>query len=139
MGVRRRVNKGPRVRLNLLYDETTEELKLFLHEAANLPGEDLPDPPDPQVKICLLPGKKKKKKSEVVKDSGNPKYDEEFDFSIEYDDLPKYTLKLTVVDKKGLFSKSPMLGSLEIPLDNPGLRQGLADWFPLEEAEEDSE
>ena len=30
-------------------------------------GGDLPDPPDPYVKVYLMPGKKKKKKTEVVK------------------------------------------------------------------------
>ena len=36
-------------------------------------GGDLPDPPDPYVKVYLMPGKKKKKKTDVVKDSGNPR------------------------------------------------------------------
>ena len=38
-----------KIRLNLLYDDNREELKVFVHEAAGLPGGDLPDPPDPQV------------------------------------------------------------------------------------------
>merc|ERR1719244_634404 len=140
-GLRRRgIGSKPKVRLNLLYDENKEEVKLFLHEAANLPGEDLPDPPDPQVKVYLMPGKKKKKKSEVVKDNGNPKFDEEFDFSVDFEDLPKHSIRLVVIDKKGIFAgKSPVLGSLDISLDNPGLRHGLADWFPLEEATDDSD
>ena len=44
-----------------------------------------------------------------------------------------------MVDKKGIFNKSPLLGSLEISLDNPGVFQGLADWYPLEDLEEDSD
>ena len=82
------------VRVNLLYDENKEELKLFLHEAANLPGGDLPDPPDPQCKIYLMPGKKKKKKTEVFKDSVNPKFNEEFDFSVDMKDLKEMYLKV---------------------------------------------
>ena len=38
-----------KLRLNLLYDDNRQELKVFVHEAAGLPGGDLPDPPDPQV------------------------------------------------------------------------------------------
>jgi len=38
-----------KIRLNLLYDDNREELKVFVHEAAGLPGGDQPDPPDPQV------------------------------------------------------------------------------------------
>jgi hypothetical protein len=34
----------------------------------------LPDPPDPYVKLYLMPGKKKKRKTQVVKDSGSPRY-----------------------------------------------------------------
>ena len=39
-----------KLRLNLLYDDNRQELKVFVHEAAGLPGGDLPDPPDPQVR-----------------------------------------------------------------------------------------
>ena len=90
--LRRRVVPGHgRIRLNLLYDDNRQELKVFVHEAAGLPGGDLPDPPDPQVsfqavtrsntelllqvKVYLMPGKKKKKKTEVVKDCVDPKYE----------------------------------------------------------------
>ena len=95
-GLRQRnvASKG-RVRLNILYDTNKEELKLFLHEAQNLPGGDLPDPPDPQVKVYLMPGKKKKKKSQVVKDCVDPTYNEEFDFSIKFQDLRSHWLKVS--------------------------------------------
>jgi len=128
-----------KIRLNIFYDEHKEELKVFVHEAANLPGSRLPDPPDPYVKICLMPGKKKKKKTGVVKDTGSPIFNEEFDLKLAYKDLPKYSLKVSVLDKKGLFTKSSALGRVDINLDNPGLKQGLADWFPLEDTEEDSD
>merc|ERR1712203_24011 len=128
-----------KLRLNLLYDDNRQELKVFLHEAAGLPGGDLPDPPDPQVKVYLMPGKKKKKKTEVVKDCVDPKYNEEFDFDIDFDKLPQHSLKFSVVDRKGVFSKSPVLGTTTISLDNFGLRGGIADWFLLESDEEDSE
>ena len=90
----RNVSELGRVRLNILYDEKNEELKLFLHEAENLPGGDLPDPPDPYCKIYLMPGKKKKKKTEVLKDTVNPEFNEEFDFSLDIKDLKKYYLKV---------------------------------------------
>ena len=152
----RNISEYGRVRLNLLYDENREELKLFLHEAENLPGGDLPDPPDPYCKIYLMPGKKKKKKTEVFKDTINPEFNEEFDFSVDIKDLKKYFLKVCinvmkifwsnkcllqifVMDKKGVFSKSPVLGAVEIRLDNPGIENGIAGWFPLEKVEDDSD
>jgi len=122
----------------LLYDERKEELKVFVHEAAGLPGADLPDPPDPYVKVYLMPGRKKKK-TDVVKDSGNPRFDEEFDFDVEFKNLQEHSLKFKVVDKKRLFAKSPVLGSVEISLDHPGLVEGVADWYPLHHDDGDSD
>ena len=103
-GLRQRnvASKG-RVRLNILYDTNKEELKLFLHEAQNLPGGDQPDPPDPQVKVYLMPGKKKKKKSQVVKDCVNPTYNEEFDFNIKFQDLRSQWLKVTIISTVDAF------------------------------------
>ena len=43
------------------------------------------------------------------------------------------------MDKKGVFSKSPVLGAVEIGLNNPGIENGIAGWFSLEKVEEDSE
>ena len=84
----------------------------------------------------------------------NFRYNEEFDFDVDFDKLPQHSLKVgrrltnqnknclsqfSVVDRKGVFSKSPVLGTTTISLDNPGLRGGIADWFLLEADEEDSE
>jgi len=128
-----------KIRITLVYDHGPEELKVFIHEAAGLPGGDLPDPPDPYVKVYLMPGKKKKKKTEVVKDSGSPRFDEEFDFEIAFNKVQSSSLKISVVDKKGVFSKAPLLGTCTISLDNPGLSQGIADWYPLHHDDEDSD
>ena len=84
------------------------------------------------------------------------RYNEEFDFDIDFDKLPQHSLKVgwkkkktkrikicppqfSVVDRKGVFSKSPVLGTTTISLDNFGLRNGIADWFHLEADDEDSE
>jgi len=141
-GLRQRTSLiAPRgkIRITLLYDNTKEELKVFVHEAHGLPGGDLPDPPDPYVKIYLMPGKKKKKKTEVVVNSGSPRFDEEFDFDIDFSKVRNHSLKISIWDKKGVFAKSPSLGACHISLDNPGLSQGIADWYPLHNDEEDSD
>ena len=67
-----------KVSLTLKYDQDSEMLFVKLHEAKGLPGGDLPDPPDPYVKLYLLPdrSKKSKRKSEVIKDSVTPVFEE---------------------------------------------------------------
>ena len=52
---------GPcgKIKVGLVFDSKREELKVTIYEAKGLPGGDLPDPPDPYVKLYLLPGKKK--------------------------------------------------------------------------------
>ena len=74
---------GPngKIKLSLSYNLSKEELIVTVHEAKCLPGADLPDPPDPYVKLYMLPerSKKSKKKSDVKKDTVNPIYDETFE------------------------------------------------------------
>ena len=49
---------GPcgKVKIGLVFDTKRDELKVTVYEAKGLPGGDLPDPPDPYVKLYLLPG-----------------------------------------------------------------------------------
>ena len=69
-----------KVQLSLEYNADNGDVIVVLHQARGLPGGDLPDPPDPYVKIYVLPGKnrKTKRKSEVIKDTVNPVYEETF-------------------------------------------------------------
>ena len=92
VGVRKRENAAPaegncgRIKMRLDYNQDREVLKVFVNRAVGLPGAHLEDPPDPYAKLYLLPekSKKSKRKTDVVKDTTEPVYDEEF----EYDDLP---------------------------------------------------
>lgn len=44
-----------------------------------------------------------------------------------------------MVDKKGVFAKSPVLGSVDIHLNDPGLQTGVAGWYPLDQVDDDSD
>ena len=128
-----------KLELKVHYDEKKEELKLFLNEAENLPGGNLADPPDPYCKVYLMPGKRKKKKTVVVKDTINPKFNAEFDFSVDMKDLHEKYLKIYVIDKKGVFHKSPILGCVDVHFTD-SVKNGISGWFPLEPVnEEDSD
>jgi Ca2+-dependent lipid-binding protein len=76
---------GPngKIKLSTSYNMNESQLNVTVHEARGLPGGDLPDPPDPYVKLYLLPerNKKSKRKSDVIKDTVNPTYDETFEVS----------------------------------------------------------
>ena len=69
----------------LLILQKSGSLQVHVHEAKGLPGGDLPDPPDPYVKLYLLPerSKKSKRKSDAKKDTVTPVFEETFDYDVE--------------------------------------------------------
>jgi len=149
MGVRKRENAAPaegncgRIKMRLDYNQDREELKIFVNRAVGLPGAHLEDPPDPYAKLYLLPekSKKSKRKTEVVKDTTEPVYDEEF----EYDDLPParmmtMQLEVTIVDKKTrLFARNAVMGRAVIELGDVAEAGHKEDWFDLFEYDSDSD
>ena len=67
--------------------------------------ENNSDLPDPFVKIILLPDRPKKRKTEYVKETVNPEWEETFEYSIPRDQVRDKELELVVVDRKGLFCR----------------------------------
>lgn len=130
-----------KVKVSLIYVQDKGKLKYVIHQAAGLPGSDLPDPPDPYIKIYLLPerSKKTKRKTEVVKDSCNPTYEESFEYEIPLAKLGLSALEITVIDRKGIFARSPLMGRARVELNNPKLMTGYTEWFELEEDDDDSD
>jgi hypothetical protein len=131
-----------KIKLSLSYNQDKEILMINVHEAKGLPGGDMPDPPDPYVKMYLLPerSKKSKRKSDAKKDTVTPIFDEEF----EYDNLGASQLKSTklevsVVDKKGIFSRRATMGRTVIDLEKLTSEPIQRQWFDLTEVEEDSD
>ena len=116
-----------------------------VHEAKGLPGGNLPDPPDPYVKMYLLKNsekvKKSKQKTDYEKDTVNPQYEKDF----EYEDLPiaklqdNLQLEVTVVDRKGVFSRGSNMGRTIVDLAEIPRNRINNQWFDLSEVEEDSD
>lgn len=74
---------------------------------------------DPYVRIYLVPDEKKrfKRKTKVVKNNLNPKWEETFDYKLTYDQSVVKDLIVSLKDdKKGLFSRQEtrMLGEVKI-------------------------
>ena len=130
-----------KVKLTLKYNQDKERLDFTVHQAAGLPGGDLPDPPDPYVKVYLLPERKSKskRKTDVIKDTVNPVFDEQFDYDLDLKDLGEAALEVSVVDKKGIFARRALMGRAIVELDRPDLVAGVTEWFDLHEEEDDSD
>lgn len=132
-----------KIRMSLRYDQEDEKLRVTVHQASGLPGGHLPDPPDPYVKMYLLPEKSKssKRKTDVIKDTVDPVFEEEFEFKIPIKRIGETQLQVSVIDRKGIFARSPLMGRSVIDLDNPKLSTsgGLVEWFSLYEDDDDSD
>ena len=95
-----------KVQLSLEYNADKGDVIVVLHQARGLPGGDLPDPPDPYVKMYVLPGKsrKTKRKSEVMKDTVNPVYEETFKVKNQQNINNKHVLNLLFVSSTRMMS-----------------------------------
>ena len=102
-----------------------------VHEAKGLPGGDLPDPPDPYVKMYLLPSrnKKSKRKTEAQKDTVTPIYNEDFDYEMTASKMASEQLEVSVVDRKGIFSRGSTMGRTVIDLDQIVSREVSKTWW----------
>lgn len=145
-GIRQRSNiqaAGPcgKIKVSLSYHAGKEELNVTVHEARGLPGGDLPDPPDPYVKLYLLPerSKKSKRKSDVKKDTVNPTYDETFEYDFKSYEMQQQQLEVSVVDRKGIFARGSLMGRVVVSLADVETRGGITEWYQLEEDDDDSD
>jgi len=128
-----------RIKLTLKFEQDT--LTVILYEATGLPGGDLPDPPDPYVKTYLLPDrcKKSKRKSDAKKDTVTPVWNETFEYEIPAMKLASNQLEVSVVDRKGIFSRRSTMGRCVIDLAEVASKEINQKWFDLAEVDEDSD
>ncbi len=76
----------------------------------------------------------------MIKDSTEPVYEELFDYSIAPSKLSSQELEVTVIDRKGIFARSPLMGRAKIPLeDRPEIFVGQTLWHDLYDDDDDSE
>ena len=69
---------------------------------------------------------------QVVKDSINPVFDETFEYTVAPVDLSSRELEVNIINRKGLFARSPMLGHCQIALGQYDLSVALTQWFDLQ-------
>ncbi|XP_078368763.1 synaptotagmin-6-like isoform X2 [Oculina patagonica] len=104
-----------RLCFSLRYDKFNEELMVCLIRATRLTpiGENVTV--TPYVKIFLLPDKKYKVQSKVLRRTSNPQFFEDFVFMVSSEDLPNRTLEFTVCEFDR-FSRQQVIGHVMYPL-----------------------
>ena len=70
---------------------------------------------------------------QVVKDTCEPVYEESFSYDLEPSWLDSVSLEVSVVDRKGIFARSPLMGRAVVPLSQPGVASasGVTEWHDL--------
>eukprot|EP00057_Strongylocentrotus_purpuratus_P003188 XP_003726123.1 PREDICTED: synaptotagmin-4 [Strongylocentrotus purpuratus] len=93
-----------------------------IHRASYLPAKDpTTGASDPYVKLCLLPEKKHKVKTRVLRKTLNPIYEETFTFyGLAYNQLQGVTLHFVVMSFDR-FSRDEVIGEVVMPLSNVDL------------------
>jgi len=121
-----------KIHYKLEYDFTTQELKVTVIEACDLPPTDWSTGlTDPFVKVYLLPDKKPKYETKVHRKNLNPKFDQTFIFkNLPYVDTFDKTLVFAVYDYDR-FSSSDQTGEFQLPLNQVDLAGPVQEWKDL--------
>nr|XP_057931283.1 synaptotagmin-like protein 4 [Doryrhamphus excisus] len=104
---------------SMIYDESTQNLQVFIKECHGLAyGDNLRQLSNPYVKCYLLPDKSRmsKRKTTIKRHTCNPVYNETFKYSIRRPQLFTRSMLISVWHH-GRFSRNPFLGEVEIALD----------------------
>ncbi|XP_065323280.1 extended synaptotagmin-2-like isoform X2 [Gordionus sp. m RMFG-2023] len=123
---------SPRVLLTFYHDDARNKLIVLLERVENL--TPITKNPDPYVKFELLPADGKevnKRKSIVIKNSTNPTFNEKFEWTCTFEELPYKRLLVAVKSEGGFLSSGPTLGSVEINLGQIEFNEERGVWFNL--------
>ncbi|XP_072777554.1 synaptotagmin-3 [Taeniopygia guttata] len=104
-----------RLNVSLRYSYGSQQLLVRVLRARDLPAKDSNGFSDPYVKIYLLPDRKKKFQTKVLRRTLNPEWDETFSFGVPFAELPARRLHFSVYDFDR-FSRHDLIG--QVVLDN---------------------
>ncbi|KAK3577448.1 hypothetical protein CHS0354_032299 [Potamilus streckersoni] len=144
-------NKLGDICFSLRYVPTAGKLTVVVLEAKNLKKMDVGGLSDPYVKISLMQNGKrvKKKKTTIKKCTLNPYYNESFTFEVQFEQIQKVTLIITVVDYDRIGTSEP-IGRVVLGCNSTGTelrhwsdmlanpRRPIAQWHTLQEVPEKS-
>ncbi|XP_070562240.1 phosphatidylinositol 4-phosphate 3-kinase C2 domain-containing subunit beta-like isoform X2 [Ptychodera flava] len=121
---------GGQVKLSLHYKNGALVI-MVMHVKDLIPPTD-GGPPDPYVKLYLLPDPDKatKRKTKVARKTLNPTYNEMLIYNIPLPSVKKRILQITVWNSESLKENS-FMGSVNVPLENINLAMETVDWYRL--------
>lgn len=99
----------------LHYNPSINTFNVTIVSVENLPYRDVgtKTPPDPYLKILLLPDRRRKLQSKVYKRCQTAQIDETFQFQINYEELRRRVLLFSIYDF-GRSSKRSLIGTVKI-------------------------
>lgn len=94
---------------SLHYKHARGVLIVNVEKAEDLPAKDFSGTSDPYVKIYLLPDRKHRHQTKVHRKTLDPKFEQEFEFTVPYSELPSRTLQFSIYDFDR-FSRHDLIG-----------------------------
>jgi hypothetical protein len=104
-----------KITFTLYYNQQISSLIVTILSIDNLPYRDINSKilPDPFIKIVLLPDRRRKFQTKVSKKTQSPQVNEIFQFQINYDELRRRILLLSVYDF-GRSTKRSLIGTVKV-------------------------
>ncbi|NXE71527.1 SYT3 protein, partial [Calcarius ornatus] len=123
-----------RLQVSLRYSYGSQQLLVRVLRARDLPAKDSNGFSDPYVKIYLLPDRKKKFQTKVLRRTLNPEWDETFSFGVPFAELPARRLHFSVYDFDR-FSRHDLIGQVVMDnlLEAAEARPEVAVWRDIQE------
>uniref|UniRef100_A0A8C3NKR0 Uncharacterized protein n=5 Tax=Passeriformes TaxID=9126 RepID=A0A8C3NKR0_GEOPR len=120
--------------VSLRYSYGSQQLLVRVLRARDLPAKDSNGFSDPYVKIYLLPDRKKKFQTKVLRRTLNPEWDETFSFGVPFAELPARRLHFSVYDFDR-FSRHDLIGQVVMDnlLEAAEARPEVAIWRDIQE------
>jgi synaptotagmin-1 len=104
-----------KITFTLFYNQQISSLIVTILSIDNLPYRDINSKilPDPFIKIILLPDRRRKFQTKVSKRTQSPQFNETFQFQINYEELRRRLLLLSVYDF-GRSTKRSLIGTVKV-------------------------
>ena len=103
------LNTCGKLHFSLTYKADNEDLRVFIESADDLPAKDFSGTSDPYVKVYLLPDRRNKYQTRVMRKTLDPEFNEVFYFSIPFKELSERTLQFSLYDFDR-FSRHDLIG-----------------------------